>query len=125
MARPIFILVVIVVGISFLTVPAVQNFCRRLLSSSEQIAVPVGPAESPGEDDLSLKLVTLLGFDAILAILEPVFVAPDEAEQWMEPSEDVLGVTINGESRAYPVSMLSRHEIVNDVLGGVPIAVTW
>ena len=34
-------------------------------------------------------------------------------------------MSIAGESRAYPVSILSRHEIVNDKLGGVPIAVTW
>ena len=43
----------------------------------------------------------------------------------MDDDEQVLGVSINGESRAYSIPMLSRHEIVNDVIGGVPIAVTW
>lgn len=39
----------------------------------------------------------------------------------------VIGVEIGGESRAYPINMLSRpdHHVVDDVLGGQPIAVTW
>jgi hypothetical protein len=41
------------------------------------------------------------------------------------PPDRVIGVTLNGESRAYPVRILNLHELVNDMLGGVPIAVTW
>ena len=37
----------------------------------------------------------------------------------------VVGVTLNGESRLYPLHMLHVHEIVNDTLGGVPIVVSW
>ena len=37
----------------------------------------------------------------------------------------VLGVQVNGESRAYPVRFMQWHEIINDTLGGVPIAVTF
>ena len=36
-----------------------------------------------------------------------------------------VGVEYGGDSRAYPVPTLSRHEIVNDKVGGIPIAVTW
>ena len=36
-----------------------------------------------------------------------------------------MGLTLNGESRAWPVSILTQHEIVNDTLDGVPIAVTY
>ena len=43
----------------------------------------------------------------------------------MEPSERVIGVSVNGEHRAYSLNLLSRHEIVNDIVGGKPIAVTW
>ncbi len=39
--------------------------------------------------------------------------------------DDVIGVAVNGEARAYPVRILSWHEVANDVLGGVPIAVTY
>ena len=129
MARTLIVFAVIAVGIAFMAIPSVQQFGRRLLTSSEKITVPgrsTNPApKDSSESDVSLELVTLLGFDAIPAILDPSFVSPVEAEQWMNPDEQVLGVSINGESRAYSINMLSRHEIVNDVVGGVPIAVTW
>lgn len=49
------------------------------------------------------------------------------AESITRDSELVLGVTINGDARAYPVNMLTgpRREIVNDQLGGQAIAATW
>jgi len=37
----------------------------------------------------------------------------------------VVGVSINGESRIYPLHMLHIHEIINDTLGGIPIVVSW
>lgn len=45
-------------------------------------------------------------------------------EEWVD-EEGVIGVLINGEARAYPIRLLSLHEIVNDTVGGQPIAVTW
>jgi hypothetical protein len=45
-------------------------------------------------------------------------------QEW--PAEElVIGVEINGQARAYPIRLLSSHEIVNDVIGGEPVAVTW
>lgn len=45
----------------------------------------------------------------------------------VRPNELVLGVTVNGESRAYPINQLTRptREIINDRLGGSAIAATW
>ena len=39
----------------------------------------------------------------------------------------VLGVVVNGQARAWPINMLNgpRREIINDTLGGQPIAATW
>jgi hypothetical protein len=129
LAKVLLILSFIALGVAFLTEPSVQQFGRRLLTSSEQIVVPAGGSGSRGvasdAGELSLDLVTLLGFDAIPAILDPEFVTVVEANEQMDDDEQVLGVSINGESRAYSIPMLSRHEIVNDVVGGVPIAVTW
>ena len=129
LAKVLLILSFIALGVAFLTVPAVQQFGRRLLTSSEQIVISAGDPDSRsaslGDGDVSLDLVTLLGFDAIPAILDPEFVTAAEADEQMNPDEQILGVSINGESRAYSIPMLSRHEIVNDVVGGVPIAVTW
>ena len=62
--------------------------------------------------------------DQIPPIHRPKFVAAAEDKE-LGQDEPVLGVIINGDARAYPINMLSRHEIVNDVVGGEPIAVTW
>lgn len=67
--------------------------------------------------------------DGIPAIDRPRFVGIDELDDShgieLGPNEPVVGVAINGEMRAYPLSILMWHEIVNDELGGVPISVTF
>jgi hypothetical protein len=74
---------------------------------------------------LDLDIITVLGKDGIPAILDPVFLTAQEAQIDMWDGEKVLGVSIDGDSKAYPLNMLSRHEIVNDSVGGKPVAVTW
>ena len=83
------------------------------------------PADAQGIPGATVEMVTVVPFDGIQAILQPQFVTADEAEAWMDPTEQVLGLSIGGEHHAYPISVLSRHEIVNDVVGGQPVAVTW
>jgi len=43
----------------------------------------------------------------------------------LDPTEPVVALEIDGDARAYPVRALVWHEIVNDVVGGVPVAVTY
>ena len=74
---------------------------------------------------LDLKIVSVLGRDGIPAILNPQFLTAPVAFAQMQPAERILGLYINGDHRAYSLNMLSRHEIVNDVVGGTPVAVTW
>ena len=62
--------------------------------------------------------------DGIPAILKPKIVEPGQAA-YLEDSDTVIAVKINGEARAYPVKVLNWHEVVNDTIGGVPIAVTF
>ena len=49
----------------------------------------------------------------------------DEAALWIRDREPVLAVEVNGDARAYPLGILLWHEIVNDTIGGVPVAVTF
>ena len=86
------------------------------------------PVPTPTDETFGLipnTIVTLLPKDAIRAILEPKFISVQSAENQMDGFEHVIGVSINGDARAYPIRMLSRHEIVNDVVGGESVAVTW
>lgn len=52
-------------------------------------------------------------------------VVPAGAVSFLQPDDRVLGVTVNGESRAYPVSMMTFHHVANDVVGGEPVLVTF
>jgi hypothetical protein len=63
--------------------------------------------------------------DGIPAIDNPKFISVQEASKFLEDSELVLGLNINGDIRAYPLQILVWHEIVNDEVGGVPVAVTY
>jgi hypothetical protein len=62
--------------------------------------------------------------DGIPALLAPKFVAADEA-RFLKGKDQVIAVRINGDARAYPIKILNHHEVVNDTVGGVPIAVTF
>ena len=62
--------------------------------------------------------------DGIPALDHPRFEAADKAD-WLKDDDLVLGVTIDGQAKAYPVRILVWHEIVNDTLGDTPIAVTY
>jgi hypothetical protein len=63
--------------------------------------------------------------DGIPSIDDPKFISIQEADKYLEDSDLVLGLNINGDVRAYPLQILVWHEIVNDKLGGVPITVTY
>jgi hypothetical protein len=63
--------------------------------------------------------------DGIPAIDRPVFVTSADADAWLKPNEPVLALEVNGDARAYPLRILMWHEIVNDTVGGRPVAVTY
>jgi hypothetical protein len=66
-----------------------------------------------------------IGRDVIPAIDEPTIGDLTKARLVHDPREPVITVTVNGKTRAYPKTVLIWHEIVNDTLGGIPIAVTF
>jgi hypothetical protein len=49
----------------------------------------------------------------------------ERRSKYVVTADRVAGVVVNGAARAYPLAVLNGHEVVNDVLGGVPIAVTF
>ncbi|MBA2441639.1 MAG: DUF3179 domain-containing protein, partial [Rubrobacter sp.] len=63
--------------------------------------------------------------DGIPAIDEPRFVGVEDAGEWLEPEEPVILLELAGEARAYPIQVITWHEIVNDRVGGSPVTVTF
>jgi hypothetical protein len=96
------------------------------------VAQPRLGGDRPLKTDMTKALVPLDEIraggpppDGIPPIDRPTFVAGDAARAWLRPKEPVLAVDIIGDARAYPLQILMWHEIVNDVVGGTPVTVTY
>ena len=88
---------------------------RRFLAPAREGAIAVAPTELVWGGVLP---------DGIPDIRNPTMLAPAEAD-FLAPDERVFGVSINGDARAYPLRIANAHEMVNDVVGGEPIALSW
>lgn len=75
--------------------------------------------------DRSAPIVPVVPRDLISAVFDPIHIGVAEVGEQVGEASLVIGVSIGSESVAYSVSYLSRREIVNDAVGGTPIAVTW
>ena len=65
----------------------------------------------------------LIPLDGIRPVYDPRFVEAIDAP--LHDDELVIGVSLEGESKAYPITVLRFREMVNDELGKLPILVTW
>ena len=65
--------------------------------------------------------------DAFPVFDDPTMVSAAEAEQKgiVFDRAAVIGIAHNGEAKAYPIAVMGVHELGNDSIGGVPIAVSW
>lgn len=64
-------------------------------------------------------------FEGMFAPLARTATAPAAEAHWVEKGDTVLAVSLNGDAAAYPVRQVAYHHIVHDVVGGVPVAVTY
>jgi len=71
------------------------------------------------------ELVDVLDPDTIPALDHPAFQTVEKASEWLDEQQPVLVVAIGADTRAYPLLVLTWHEIVNDVVGGRPVAVSY
>jgi hypothetical protein len=63
--------------------------------------------------------------DGIPPIDEPKYVAISGADEWLAGREPVIAVEINGVARAFPLQIMTWHEIVNTEFGDKPVTVTY
>ena len=61
--------------------------------------------------------------DRFPSLTDPAHVAPEVS--WLRAEDQVIGVVVGGEARAYPTWMIGYHHIVNDRLGNTPILVAY
>ena len=63
--------------------------------------------------------------DGIPSIDNPRFVSMEEADEWIEDNELVLGFIYEGVKRVYPLQIMVWHEIVNETIAGDPLLITY
>jgi hypothetical protein len=92
-----------------------------------------GPSalQNPHNEDFPEPLIDLAHLvpggpppDGIPPIDQPDFESASDVD-WLEDEEPVLSLTVEDETRAYPLQIMTWHEIVNDTVGGVPVTVTY
>ena len=97
------------------------------------VVLPALAEESAGPNGFSLEKAVVPpdsirgggpARDHIRSVDAPTFVSPAEAP-WSPPGAPVLGVVLGGVARAYPVHLMEYHQVVNDVVGGTPVAVSF
>jgi len=119
----VLVLVGLLLAVVFMS--QIRRAFLNLRAETVTINQPAAPGTGLVTNTVDLKIITVLGKDGIPAILDPQFLLPEESASQMKANERVIGLSIDGDHRAYPLNLLSRHEIVNDTVGGVPVAVTW
>ncbi len=100
--------------------PAPQSLPGEFTGSYEETIGPRGPAVAGFSD---AEFAQLLLPDAIPPIYAPQFVPAAAAD--LPGDELVIGLSVNGDARAYPAGFLFTRELVNDVVGGVPTLISW
>ena len=105
-------------------------FCASLASAQRSFDHDI-LTETFGFDESTSKTVALEDLkqgcrarDCIPSIDDPRFVAASDANHVADDAI-VIAISYGGEHRAYPARILDQHEIVNDTIGGEPIAITW
>lgn len=99
----------------------------RLAVDTERANISVGEVMSGGPPPQGIPAIGFRGDwqGQIGSTRDPVLVSQEEAADWLDAQEPVIALEIGGEARAYPLQILTWHEIANDTLGGKPIAVTF
>lgn len=105
--------------------PQYVEFKQRLFSTIQEA---MGAFLDPQATRLIAAQEVMWGgvaVDGIPPLDEPRFVTPSEASAWINPSDQVIGVEINGDVRAYPRRIIDWHEMVNDTVGGAPVSLAY
>jgi hypothetical protein len=97
-------------------------------------AIPLWRLANRWRKALLVFTLLLVTFSAVMArfnyfewMFHPIADArfTPQSESKLDPKEMILAVRLGSEARAYPISQMAYHHVLNDVVAGVPIAVTY
>lgn len=91
--------------------------------------VPTVAADVPLSEDLGAYISNAqsggVERDGIPSLEDPDFGDADHGDEMMDDGDPVFGLVVDGVARAYPQHILVWHEIANDTIAGLPVAVTY
>jgi hypothetical protein len=103
-----------------------ETVLRGLRVAPERASVSIDQILSGGPPPQGIPALGFRGLTGVAtASPEPRFVSQEDAAVWLGELEPVILMRVGGESRLYPLQVLMWHEIANDTVGGVPVAVTF
>ena len=125
--RPYTIIVALLValGLAIIFVPAIGQFTLRFGGETVTIEDPSSQRAADSDGTRDLRIINIQGRDGIPAILQSESDFQEASRDEVDPTERVIGLSINSDSRVYTLKLMSQNEIVNDTVGGKPVAVTW
>jgi Protein of unknown function (DUF3179) len=123
----VFLAIIIFSTVTFSTVAAQPSAFQNIGVDSSKTAIDIERVLSGGPPPNGIPA---LGFggdwkNAAVATAAANFISQQAASEWLNDREPVLVVSLNKETKAYPMQILMWHEIVNDTLADIPIAVTF
>jgi len=98
-----------------------RHFTRPNLEAEDAPSAPAEAEPTLGRFPLSQFF---LEHDRFLPATDPRTVPADQAI-WLRDDDEVFGLVIRGQARAYPIPMIAYHHVVNDVIRGIPVAITY
>jgi hypothetical protein len=127
MRIPVFVAALVIAGFAALAFAQFgERLVERLGVDPSVATIDLGEVLAGGPPPQGIPA---LGFRGLLGVAsaspDPRFVTQEEAASWLGPREPVILMRLGDESRLYPLQILTWHEIANDTLGGVPVAVTF
>lgn len=104
--------------------PGYMQWKTVLLSKIDQRYRQVFYEGAPAHIRLEEVVTGGVALDGIPSLDDPRMVPAGEA-RYLRDDEAVFGVVLGGEARAYPLRILDWHEMLNDVVGGVPVTLSY
>jgi Protein of unknown function (DUF3179) len=115
--------------------PSTPSFSIAYFSNTPKVISGLAPGVAGQQSDNGQQIKHIVPLDQIVSggpppdgipsIDNPKFLSVVDASKFLKDSDLVIGLSLNGETRAYPLLILVWHEIVNDKVGGIPVAVTY
>ncbi len=114
-------------ALRILVVAAAAFAVYRFVLTRDEAPAPRKDARAPAEQEMLgpwPRSQFYIEHDRFLPATDPRMLPAAEAS-WLRDTDEVYGVVVKGEARAYSIPMISYHHVVNDVIQGIPVAVTY